>query len=133
MRADALVRQIEYDLNNCKIDDPYKTRKDMEQSAQAYIDWSYSEQKNYYDYYKEKFVGNKVVTNDILKEKLIKFRKARSNEMGIPAYYVFTNDELERIVDTRPRTYEELQKAQILSQIKLVTHGKQIVQVINNN
>ena len=133
LRADALVRQIEYDLNNCKIDDPYKTRKDMEQSAQAYIDWSYSEQKNYYDYYKEKFVGNKVETNNILKEKLIKFRKARSNEMGIPAYYVFTNDELERLIDMRPKTFEELQNAKILSQIKLVTHGKQIVQVINSN
>ncbi|MBR4231199.1 MAG: NERD domain-containing protein [Bacilli bacterium] len=148
LRADALVRQIEYDLNNCKIDDPYKTRKDMEQSAQAYIDWSYSEQIDFYGYYKEKYINSKIRSNDNskencvydkeiiddnLKEKLIKFRKARSNEMGIPAYYVFTNDELERLIDIRPKTFDELQKAKILSQIKLVTHGKQIIEVINNN
>ena len=132
LRADALVRQIEYDLNNCKPDEVYKSRKDMEQSAQSYIDWSYSEQNNYYDYYKEKYIGNKLVIDDNLKDRLIKFRKNRSNEMNIPAYYVFTNDELERLIDMRPKTFEELQNAKLLSQIKLATHGKQIVEVINN-
>ena len=30
--------------------------------------------------------------NDDLREKMIAFRKSRSTEMNIPAYYVFTND-----------------------------------------
>ena len=34
--------------------------------------------------------------NDDLKERLIELRKNRSNEMNIPAYYVFTNEELDK-------------------------------------
>ena len=53
--------------------------------------------------------------------------------MGIPAYYVFTNDELDKIIELKPNTLEELINAKILSNIKIKTHGKEIINVINNS
>ena len=133
IKSDSLIRYIENDLKNASRDDRRESQKEMAETAMSYIEVSVNHDINYYEFYKNKFIHNSnYISNDILKERLVNFRKDRSNEMRIPAYYVFTNDELERIVDTRPRTYEELQKAQILSQIKLVTHGKQIIEVINN-
>ena len=66
-----------------------------------------------------------------LKNKLLSFRKKRSKEMNIPAYYVFTNDELEKLLNLSPKTIEELKETKILSNIKVKTHGKEIIEIIN--
>lgn len=62
---------------------------------------------------------------------LIDFRKIRSNEMKIPAYYVFTNEEFDKLVELKPKTIEQLKKSNILSPIKIKTHGKKIINEIN--
>lgn len=69
--------------------------------------------------------------NDDLKDRLIEFRKNRSNKMNIPAFYVFTNEELEKLVETRPKTIEQLKALNILSPIKIKIHGEQIILEIN--
>ena len=66
-----------------------------------------------------------------IKEKLIAFRKKRSKELDIPAYYIFTNDELEDIIELMPKSVDELKKSGILPNIKLAKHGELIIQVIN--
>lgn len=149
LRADALIRQIEYDLKHKKENEIYYSKKDMEKFAQSYIDISYNEDINYYDYYKEKFSltsnnnnlnaiqKNDTNTNsndnskDDLREKMIAFRKNRSNQMNIPAYYIFSNDELEKLLKLRPKTLDELKNANILSSIKVKTHGQQIIAELN--
>lgn len=141
LRADALVRQIEYDLEHKANNDPHYSKKDMEKAAQYYIDISYNEDINYYDYYKKKFSltssdnnSNDIPnnnSNDDSREKLIKFRKSRSTEMKIPAYYIFTNDELEKLLEIKPKTLDELKNANILSPVKVKTHGQQIIDELN--
>lgn len=149
LRADALVRQIEYDLEHKANNDPHYSKKDMEKAAQYYIDISYNEDINYYDYYKEKFsltsnnnnpngiqknntnTNSNDNSNDDLRENLIKFRKSRSTEMKIPAYYIFTNDELEKLLEIKPKTLDELKNANILSPVKVKTHGQQIIDELN--
>lgn len=128
LRADALVRQIEYDINHKDENDPIESRKGMEKIAQTYTDMLEIDDTNYYEYYKEKYCNN--VSDEGLKEKLVQFRKTRSNEMNIPAYYVFTNDELEKLIELHPRTLEELKKSNILSPIKVKTHGEQIISIL---
>ena len=131
LRADALVRQIEYDLDHRGNDEYLESKKGMEEMAQSYIDLSTKEEINYYDYYKEKYCNNiSVSTNDDLRNRLIEFRKNRSNEMNIPAYYVFTNEELDKLVELRPKTVEELKNDNILAPIKLKTHGEKIIDEI---
>ena len=132
LRADALVRQIEYDLDHRGNDEYLESKKSMEEMAQSYVDLSSKEEINYYDYYKEKYCNDvSAPINDDLKDRLIELRKKRSNEMNIPAYYVFTNEELDKLVELRPKTIEELKNANILTTIKIKTHGEEIIKVIN--
>ena len=132
LRADALVRQIEYDLDHRGNDEYLESKKGMEEMAQSYVDLSAKEEINYYDYYKEKYCNNiSISIKDDLKDRLIELRKNRSNEMNIPAYYVFTNEELDKLVELRPKTIEELKNANILTTIKIKTHGEEIIKVIN--
>ena len=132
LRADALIRQIEYDLNHRGNDEYLDSKKSMEEIAQSYIDLSSKEEINYYDYYKEKYCSNlNIQVNDGLKDRLIELRKTRSNEMNIPAYYVFTNDELDKLIEIRPKSIEELKNANIISPVKIKTHGEKIIEEIN--
>ena len=142
LRADSLVRQIEYELEHRNSNDVFSSQKDMEASAKAYLDIASNEEINYYDYYKEKFSlisGNNnseekpqpVSSNDDLREKMVAFRKSRSTELKIPAYYVFTNDELEKLLEIKPTTIEQLKSANILSPVKIKTHGQQIIDTLN--
>jgi hypothetical protein len=50
--------------------------------------------------------------------------------MNIPAYYVFTNDELEKLLEIKPKTLESLKNSNILSPIKIKTHGQQIIDTL---
>ena len=68
--------------------------------------------------------------NDELRSKLIDYRKAKSIKMKVPAYYIFTNDEFDKIIELRPNTIDELEK--ILSPIKIKCHVKEIIDLINN-
>ena len=65
-----------------------------------------------------------------LREELLKFRKEKSRNMNVPAYYVFTNDEMKKNIEEKPKTIEELRKNNILSQIKIKCHGKEIVKIV---
>ena len=55
LRADSLVKQIEYELEHRNSNDVFSTQKDMEASAKSYLDIASKEETNYYNYYKEKF------------------------------------------------------------------------------
>lgn len=107
-----MVRKIQYDLDHDK-DSYIYSSKEMEEIAKNYIALSSDENINYYDYYKNKYCNDLVISknddlDNSLKERLIDFRKKRSNEMNIPAYYVFTNDELDKLVELKPKTIEQL-------------------------
>ena len=131
LRADALVRQIQYDLDHRRSDDTFSSKKNMELTAQSYANLCISENIDYYEYYKNKFCQNNI--SDNLKERLVELRKTRASEMKIPAYYVFTNDELEKLVELRPTSIDELKKLNILTPVKIKTHGESIINEINKN
>ena len=126
LRADSLIRQIEYDLAHRKSDEYLETQKGMEKIAQNYLDISVNDNINYYEYYKNKYCN----TRNDLKIRLINLRKTRSTELNMPAYYIFTNEELDKLVELKPKTIEELNN--ILSPIKVKTHGEVIIKEIND-
>ena len=132
IKSDSLVRQLQYDYEH-NIDGAFfSTKKSMESIAKFYLEISNKEKINYYEYYKNKYhINLKIDNNSDLKERLIKLRKNRSLEMNIPAYYLYTNEELEKIVELRPKTIEELKSSNILSPIKIKTHGEKIIEEIN--
>lgn len=132
LRADSLVRQIEYDFEHRDKDEVLMKKKTLEEAAESYIEVSYKEKIDYYEFYKRKFCSNVKNINDNLKDRLIELRKNRSKEMNIPAYYVFTNDELDKLVELKPRTIEKLKDLNILTPIKIKTHGEEIIKEITN-
>ena len=66
-----------------------------------------------------------------IRKKLIEFRKEKAKEKCIPAYYVFNNDELDKILVLMPKTKKELLDAKILGDVKLKLHGDEIIRIIN--
>lgn len=130
LRADALIRQLEYDFEHRDKDAVLLSKKNLEEAAQSYIEVSDKEQIDYYEFYKAKFCNSINTSNDNLKERLIELRKNRANEMNIPAYYIFTNDELDKLVELKPKTVDELKDLNVLSPIKVKTHGEAIIKEI---
>ena len=45
-------------------------------------------------------------------------------------YYIFTNEELEKLVSLKPKTIEELKKLKILSDTKIRYNGEEIIAII---
>lgn len=103
----------------------------MESWASSLLSYNVSNDIDYYDYYKSKFIKETTIDNDNLKTKLINFRKERSASMNIPAYYVFTNEELDKLVELKPKDISELKS--ILTPIKIKTHGNEIINIIKEN
>ena len=130
IRSDALIRKIEEDIKYSDRD-LWMSKKEMESWANSLLSYNVSNDIDYYDYYKNKFIKEKIIDNDNLKDKLINFRKERSTSMNIPAYYVFTNEELDKLVELKPKDINELKN--ILTPIKVKTHGNEIINIIKEN
>ena len=137
IRSDSLVRRIEEDLNNSD-KTLWENQKSQEEWARHFLIHNYEPNIIYYDYYKDKYhlAQIKEITKSIyekkrndIKEKLKSLRKDISQEVNIPAYYIFNNEELDKILETMPKTIEELRK--ILPEIKVKCHGEKILGVIN--
>ena len=155
IKSDRLVEYLKNEIQ--KTDkDLLKNQKEMHENAygfmqnynveierdyeQELIDWiEENKKKQRRKLYKTEINSPiKVVHVDVdavidTRKKLVEFRKEKSKVMGVPAYYIFTNDELDRILKLMPIDVEELRKEKILSSIKLKEHGEEIIRIINDN
>lgn len=129
IKSDSLVRKLEYDRDHSD-KDLWDNKREMQEWANHFLKLN----TNKDDYFNINEPNTQLIKVDkeILKEKLIEFRKQRAKEKNIPAYYVFTNEELDRILILNPKNIEELKESKILSDIKLKTHGNEIINIINN-
>lgn len=145
IRVDQLVNYIEKDLSNYDKDLLFN-KKRMYSLAQSFLDLNVTNNTSFVSKYINEIESGDNTTfenmtldkneklvnkdNDELKSKLIDYRKAKSIKMKVPAYYIFTNDEFDKIIELRTNTIDELEK--ILSPIKIKCHGKEIIDLINN-
>ena len=60
-----------------------------------------------------------------------KLRKRKSKELGIEAYKLFKNEQLDLLIKYRPKTLVELNKLNIISKNSSYHVGKEIVDIIN--
>ena len=141
IRVDQLVSYIEKDLSNYD-KDLLANKKRMYSLAQSFLDLNVTNNTSFASKYINELESSdnatlevKAVVNDPskyeLKSKLTDYRKNKSLKMNVPAYYIFTNDEYDKIIELRPKTIEELSK--IISPIKVKCHGKEIIDLINKN
>ncbi len=66
-----------------------------------------------------------------IRKDLIEYRKTKAKEKNIPPCYVFTNEELDKLLMLKPKTYSDLSGAMILPDVKLKLHGKEILEIFN--
>ena len=66
-----------------------------------------------------------------LEDKLRTFRKEKSKSMNVPAYYVFTDEEMTNLLILMPKTIEELKAKRLLTDIKIKCHGEEIIKILN--
>lgn len=145
IRSDNLVKYLQNDINNTDKDMLYK-EKDMKENAfglmnnyNVIIDRDYEQELR--DWLKNNISLNNSLSKIVdsckdsnvehLRKNLIEFRKVISKEKNIPAYYVFNNEELGKLIEYKPKDIKELKNLKILSDIKIKVHGQKIIDIIN--
>lgn len=66
----------------------------------------------------------------LIRNNLIEFRKKVAKEQTLPPAYVFTNEELDKILMLMPRSVAELRREKILPDVKVHMHGEGIVNIV---
>jgi len=66
----------------------------------------------------------------LIRNNLIEFRKKVAKEQVIPPAYVFTNEELDKILMLMPKSVAELKRERILPDVKVHMHGEGIVKIV---
>lgn len=138
VRSDSLIDYIKKDINN--LDKDYLSSQKYMNDLAFKIMQNYNQdiEKDYKEDFQKWLEKDKVeplssnTNNEDIKNKLINYRKTKSQEKNIPTYYIFTNEELNLLLTHLPKTYQELEKSNILSNIKLKLHGQEIINIINN-
>ena len=135
IKADGLINKLKQDIS-FKARNKYDkySKKEMENWAKTIVERSIEIEVDYYNEYKRKYVSDndisiKPVVISLLKDKLKEFRFSKSKEKNIPAFYIFTDEELEKIIEKHPISLEEL--SDILPDVKVKLHGSQILEIIN--
>lgn len=123
IRVDQLVEYIKKDLATYDRS-LLSNQQSMLELANTFLEGNVERHTSFANKYK-----NIVTNDDDLIEILKKFRRKRSKEKGIPAYFVFSDKELNDIVDKKPTKIEDLNN--ILPDIRIRSHGKEILEVIN--
>ncbi len=135
IKSDSLINYIKKDIES--IDkDLLSNKKSMNTDAFNIMENYNQEINRNYEEEFLKFVKKDLsihTNNDNLKEALALFRKNRSKEKNIPAYYVFNNAELDKLAEIKPKTIEELKNMKILTDVKINSHGKEIIKIIQEN
>ena len=138
VRSDSLIDYIKKDINN--LDKDYLSSQKYMNDLAFKIMQNYNQdiEKDYKEDFQKWLEKDKVeplssnANNEDIKNKLINYRKTKSQEKNIPPYYIFTNEELNLLLTHLPKTYQKLEKSNILSNIKLKLHGQEIINIINN-
>ena len=123
IRADQLIDYIKKDIDNMDSAE-LSSEKQLKEAAEVWLSRSISNDTSFADKYL-----NKIKIKEDLENKLREFRKEKSKSMNVPAYYIFTDEEMDNILSKMPKTVEELNS--ILPDIKIKCHGEEIIKIIN--
>ena len=124
VRIDNLLSYLETQEKNSKKENK-RTQEEMFYQAKAILSCHTLKERNFENKYKIKDDFN-------LKVRLVEFRTEKSKKYGIPSSYIFNNDELDKLMEFRPKTKEILENLKIIEDIKLKLHGDEIIDIINS-
>lgn len=137
VRVDQLLNYIKNDIYYYD-NESFSNQKNMLECASFFVETNTNEYNSIAKKY-EKYISKdkneikeetKFKDAKSLKESLIELRTTKSKDMKVSAYYIFTNDELDKILELNPKTTEELKNSKILSDTKCRLHANDIIKVI---
>ena len=135
-RSDLLVKYIKNDISRFN-KDLLSSKKNMYESANNLM-LIYNKDLNidYIEKYKSLLSNEEIdilnnANREDLKKELLEFRNKKSKKYGISLDYVFTEEELEILLDKRPKNIEELNNLKIFNKEKIKYHGNDIIEIIN--
>lgn len=126
IRCDGLIEYIKRDIANYN-SKMYSSQKDMERLANSLLNQNVIVDNINLKKYQQ--IEKRQIS---LIDKLKTYRRNKAKNKNIPAYYIFTDRELEQIIKTCPRNFEDLVNSNILSPTKLKLHGAEIIKIINS-
>ncbi|MBQ9266962.1 MAG: NERD domain-containing protein [Clostridia bacterium] len=132
IKSENLVELLKKEYQSCD-KDYLISKKDMELVAYSIMThYNRVPKIDYISRYEEMIstTKNDVEDSERLKEELLSYREQKSKSRHISESYVFMDDELEIILKVKPKTKEELVKANILPEVKVRYHGEEIVNII---
>ncbi len=138
IKSDRLVDYLKKDVSNTERD-LLSNKKQMEASARNIIDnYSIYISKDYEKEFEKSLSiksKNESKENNIsnalnIRKRLIEFRTQKSKAKNIPAYYIFNNDELDKLLVAMPKNRQELINSNILSDVKIKMHGDEILKIL---
>ena len=127
IRADQLISYIQKDIDNMDSAE-LCGEKMLKQAADVWLSRSITNNTNISNKYLNA-IKDKDDKAD-LENKLRTFRKEKSKSMNVPAYYIFTDEELNNLLEIMPKTIEELKTKRILTDIKIKCHGEEIIEIV---
>lgn len=138
IKSDLLVNYLKNDINNTD-KDYYWSKKIMHEQAYSLCSNYHQEIDRDYEQELREWAKNnislekieRIAYNENLKKNLLEYRKITANKKGIPLYYIFTNAELNKIIEYKPKDLITLKKLNILTDVKVRVHGKEIINIIN--
>lgn len=121
IRIDQLITYIKNDLVNYD-KDLLISSNGMLKIANKFLEINTNDYNNLASKYKK---------NEELLIKLKNFRKEKAKKMNVPAYYIFNDEELNKIITLKPLNITDLKE--ILPAIKVKVHGDDIIKIIKES
>lgn len=134
VKVDNLINYLTNDINKAKLL-KRDSKEIMEKTAKYILSANTPKEKenwtNRFELKKEysNTFKKQIMPNDSLEIELRAYRTKKSKEMKRKAYYIFTNAELEKLINIRPKTKAELNS--ILNCVKIDIYGEDILRIIN--
>ncbi len=133
IRVDQLINYLKKDIEKCD-SAIYSSKKEMCDLASRFLSTPSEERltfANRYTLIEDNVEKNEVINKEDIISRLKEYRKEKAKKNNIPAYYIFTDDEMNKILDANIKTLDELKESNILTEVKIRLHGQEIVDVIN--
>ena len=133
IRADSLVSYIKNDISNRKKELLWSKEEMYKNAYKLMSCYNKNVRINYEEKYKSLISDEEKlnINREEIKKKLLEFRTNKHVERNIPTDYIFTDKELESILNIMPKNLKELIDSNILSSVKLKFHGEEIISIIN--
>lgn len=128
IRTDQLINYIQKDIDSMDSAE-LCGQKLLKKAAEVWLSRSTKNDTNIANKYLIKIQETEHKTQLINELKL--FRKEKSKSMNVPAYYIFTDEEMNNLLRIMPKSIEELKTNKILPNIKIKYHGNEIINILN--